>query len=86
MKNIETKDLGKLQYFLGIEVAQSEKGIVLSQRKYVLDLLEETGLLGAKPADSPIEGNGKDTQTNILDHYQLIYRHKHTYLRPTAQN
>jgi hypothetical protein len=40
-----TEDLGKLRYFLGIEVARSQIGINSSQRKYVLDLLEETGLL-----------------------------------------
>ena len=42
--SFRTKDLGKLLYFLGIEVAQSKEGISLSQRKYVLDILEETGL------------------------------------------
>ena len=35
------KDLGKLRYFLGIEVARGIKGLVLSQRKYVHDLLFE---------------------------------------------
>ena len=47
--SFRTKDLGKLRYFLGIEVAQFKEGISLSQRKYVLDILEETGLLGSKP-------------------------------------
>jgi hypothetical protein len=37
----EVKDLGKLKYFLGIEVARSSKGIALSQRKYTLDLLND---------------------------------------------
>ncbi|RVW25707.1 Retrovirus-related Pol polyprotein from transposon RE1 [Vitis vinifera] len=37
-----TKDLGELKYFLGIEVSRSKKGMFLSQRKYVLDLLKET--------------------------------------------
>ena len=50
----EMKSLGNLKYFLGIEVARSAQGIVLSQRKYVLDLLAEVGLLDCKPADTPI--------------------------------
>lgn len=47
------KDLGTLKYFLGIEVARSENGINVSQRKYVLDFLAETGFLGARPIDTP---------------------------------
>jgi hypothetical protein len=42
----EVKDLGPLRYFLGIEMARSAKGIILSQRKYVLDLLARQGCLG----------------------------------------
>ncbi|BBH05273.1 ABC-2 type transporter family protein [Prunus dulcis] len=44
----EMKDLGGLKYFLGIEVARSQQGIFLSQRKYVLDLLTDTGMLDCK--------------------------------------
>ena len=43
-----TKDLGMLRYFLGIEVMRSKHEIFLSQRKYVFDLLFETGKLGVK--------------------------------------
>ncbi|CAN1753617.1 Retrovirus-related Pol polyprotein from transposon TNT 1-94 [Linum perenne] len=51
----ETKDLGEMKYFLGMEVARSTKGIILSQRKYIIDLLTETGMLGCKPAETPME-------------------------------
>jgi Reverse transcriptase (RNA-dependent DNA polymerase) len=54
-KKFEVKDLGQLRYFLGIEIARGAEGIVLSQRKYVLDLLTETGMLGRRPAVSPID-------------------------------
>ena len=58
-KEFEIKDLGTLRYFLGIEVARSSKGIFISQRKYVLDLLQETGMLGCKPGDTSIDPNHK---------------------------
>lgn len=52
-----TKDLGLLKYFLGVEVSRNKQGIYLSQRKYVLDLLTETGKLGAKPCSAPMTPN-----------------------------
>ena len=53
------KDLGPLKYFLGIEVARNEKGLFLCQRKYALEIVEECGLVGAKPVEFPMETNHK---------------------------
>ncbi|XP_058761005.1 uncharacterized protein LOC131634366 [Vicia villosa] len=60
MKNIlhqafKIKDLGVLKYFLGLEVAHSSKGISVCQRKYCLDLLNDSGFLGSKPATTPYD-------------------------------
>ncbi|XP_019051587.1 PREDICTED: uncharacterized protein LOC109114032 [Nelumbo nucifera] len=55
----EIKDLRNLWYFLGIEVARSKKGIYISQRKYVIDLLREVGKLDCKPIETPIDPNHK---------------------------
>ncbi|CAL9239421.1 unnamed protein product [Arabidopsis halleri] len=53
------KNLGILRYFLGIEVARSPAGIYLCQRKYALDIISETGLMGVKPISFPLEQNHK---------------------------
>jgi hypothetical protein len=55
------KDLGQLKYFLGIEVARSARGIVLTQHKYVLDLLNETGMIQCRATTTPIDQTCKIT-------------------------
>ncbi|KAK3039089.1 hypothetical protein RJ639_028835 [Escallonia herrerae] len=51
------KDLGPLKYFLGIEAASGPRGLFLSQRKYALDILSESGLSATKPAAFLMEQN-----------------------------
>jgi Reverse transcriptase (RNA-dependent DNA polymerase) len=76
-KEFEMKNLGGLKYFLGIEVTRNKEGIYLSQRKYILDLLSETGMLDCKPVDTPMIPNLKleaytdHTPTNV-DRYQRL--------------
>lgn len=59
--NLRFKDLEKFKYFLGMEVAQSREGMVVSQRKYMLDLLSE--VIGGKSTDVPIDFNHKTGMT-----------------------
>lgn len=49
----EIKDIGPLHY------SRSRKCIYLSQRKYVLDLLQETRMSGCRPSDTPMDPNRK---------------------------
>ena len=51
--------MGKLKYFLEIEVARSKEGIFVSQHKYVLNLLKEVGKLECKLLETSIEANHK---------------------------
>jgi len=51
------KDMGRPKYFLGIEVAHQKHSMLLSQRKYALDLLKKIEFLGCKPANTLMEAN-----------------------------
>lgn len=48
------KDLGSLSYFLGVEVVPHRLGILLSQRRYIEDLLKRTNMDNAKPVLTPL--------------------------------
>ena len=58
-QKFKIKDLGDLMFFLDLEMARSEKGVVLCQRKYALEVLEDAGLLCCKPVKTPMEQNVK---------------------------
>lgn len=55
--HFQTKDLGPLKYFWGIEVAQSKIGEAITQWKYVFDILEMSGLLNYRSNDTLMDSN-----------------------------
>ena len=64
------KDLGSLEFSLGLEIARSKKGVSLNQTKFALDILKETSIMGCKPAKSPMEQQlklSKDSGELLLD-------------------
>ncbi|XP_031255719.1 uncharacterized protein LOC116113701 [Pistacia vera] len=67
----EMKDLSSLRYFLGIEVAFSPKGFLLSQSKYITNILERPRLTDTKTVDTSLEFNIRYFPydgTHLLDH------------------
>jgi len=48
------KDLGDLHYFLGVEVLKMDSGLLLSQKRYIMDLLKKTNMHEVKPITSPM--------------------------------
>jgi hypothetical protein len=75
-QKFEMKDLGKLRYFLGIEVIQSSKGIWLLQRQYALNKLSEYGMMGCKPISIPLKQNVKlSVDEGDLVEDTTMYRH-----------
>nr|KYP64927.1 Retrovirus-related Pol polyprotein from transposon TNT 1-94 [Cajanus cajan] len=54
------KQLGKLDYFLGIEVRHLQNGsVLLTQSKYIRDLLQRTNMLEANAISSPMVSSCK---------------------------
>ena len=55
----EMSDLGRLSYYLGIEVKQREGSIMLSQERYAAKILEEAGLKGCNAVHIPMDAGLK---------------------------
>lgn len=53
------KDLGHLHHFLGMTVSRTPKGMFLSQRHYILQILERAGMTDCKPYSTPIDTTAK---------------------------
>ncbi|CAL8156633.1 unnamed protein product [Prunus armeniaca] len=58
----EMTDLGKMRYFLGVEVLQSSKGIHLCQKKYAKDVLDRFGMRECNSVKNPIVPGSKLTR------------------------
>ncbi|XP_016722827.1 uncharacterized mitochondrial protein AtMg00810-like [Gossypium hirsutum] len=53
-KVFEMSDLGNMNYFLRMEVMQTEKGIFLSQRSFAVKVLDKFSMKNCKPTSTPM--------------------------------
>jgi hypothetical protein len=60
------KDLGYPWYFLGIEVAYLPRGYLLSQSKYIIDILQRARFTDNKTIDTPIQINAMYSSSDGL--------------------
>nr|GFB99911.1 putative ribonuclease H-like domain-containing protein [Tanacetum cinerariifolium] len=51
----QMSSMGKLTFFLGLQVKQKQDGIFISQDKYVVEILRKFGLTDKKSASTPID-------------------------------
>ncbi|XP_071913998.1 uncharacterized mitochondrial protein AtMg00810-like [Coffea arabica] len=59
-RSFHMKDLGPLQYFLGLEVHSTSAGIFLHEHKYIQELIALAGLQDGRSVDTPLEVNVKN--------------------------
>jgi hypothetical protein len=57
-------DLDPLHHFLGLTVTRHPNGFHLSQRQYILEVLERAGMIDCKPCSTPVDTNGKLSGTD----------------------
>lgn len=60
-QRFSVKEHEELHYFLGIEAKRTSAGLHLSQRRYIIDLLERTKMINAKPVSTPMATTPKLT-------------------------
>ena len=55
----EMSMIGKLSYFLGLQIKQMKNGIFVIQGKYIKDMLKKFGINDTKAISTPMGTNGK---------------------------
>ncbi|XP_020243123.1 uncharacterized protein LOC109821345 [Asparagus officinalis] len=69
-REFEMINIGKMLYFLRVEVSQSEKGIFISQKKYAKEILQKFNMSNCNPVTTPAEVRVKlrrDTPGSFID-------------------
>ncbi|KAG6469653.1 hypothetical protein ZIOFF_070583 [Zingiber officinale] len=75
MDEFEMTDLGLMKYFLGLQVKQSKGEIIISQEKYVANILKKFRMENAKAVATPMALNEKLQQDDGAEMFDSkIYR------------
>nr|GEW18639.1 uncharacterized mitochondrial protein AtMg00810-like [Tanacetum cinerariifolium]GEW24081.1 uncharacterized mitochondrial protein AtMg00810-like [Tanacetum cinerariifolium] len=67
--------MGKMSFFLGLQISQSPRGIFINQSKYASEIIKKYGMLSSDSVDTPLVEKGKldeDTRGKPVD--ATLYR------------
>ncbi|GJY56832.1 retrovirus-related pol polyprotein from transposon TNT 1-94 [Tanacetum coccineum] len=62
--------MGKMSFFLGLQISQSPKGIFINQSKYAIEIIKKYGMESSDPVDTPMVDRTKldeDLQGILVD-------------------
>nr|GEU70596.1 hypothetical protein [Tanacetum cinerariifolium] len=73
--NFKMSMMGKISFFLGLQISQSPRGILINQSKYALESLKKYGFESCDPVDTPMVEKSKvdeDREGKAVDpsHYR----------------
>nr|GEX86832.1 retrovirus-related Pol polyprotein from transposon TNT 1-94 [Tanacetum cinerariifolium] len=71
--------MGKLNFFLGLQVLQKEDGIFLSQDKYVADILKKFGYSDVKSSNTPMDKENPWGKTGLEKMHQVTLKECHLH-------
>ncbi|KAD5802663.1 hypothetical protein E3N88_14023 [Mikania micrantha] len=74
-KKFEMSAMGEMTFFLGLQVKQDPKGVLINQGKYVTDILTKFKMMDSKPASTPMAARPiltSDSEGEEVD--QHLYR------------
>nr|GFA95725.1 hypothetical protein [Tanacetum cinerariifolium] len=77
--------MGKISFFLGLQISQNPRGIFINQSKYALESLKKYGFESCEPVDTPMVEKSKldeDKEERPLIHHIFVARpiEKHVHV------
>ncbi|XP_020698616.2 uncharacterized protein LOC110111194 [Dendrobium catenatum] len=64
------KNLGRISYFLGMQISSFSNGLHLCQSKYAIEILNRAGMIDCKPISSPASSKFQSTYVSELSAVQ----------------
>nr|GFC01670.1 hypothetical protein [Tanacetum cinerariifolium] len=68
--------MGKISFFLGLQISQNPRGIFINQSKYALESLKKYGFESCDPVDTPMVEKSKldeDKDGKAVIHHIIVY-------------
>nr|GFA67673.1 retrotransposon protein, putative, unclassified [Tanacetum cinerariifolium] len=83
--------MGKISFFLGLQISQNPRGIFINQSKYALESLKKYGFESCDPVDTPMVEKSKldeDREGKAIDpsHYRAFADADHAGCQDTRQS